>query len=553
MGRKRNKEEYLEKAEADIDNGWKRLPIFKAERSAALLSLVVATDDRIRMTVGLPVEAEFSKGTRWSIDALTIAIPWIFSVCPNGNQPLPRLVSEPEYKEGSDLAVYAEAYDAAVIAFTNLHQQRFQAFVANDNPRITFTHTSEGVALAEVDKRAYEFFENRTEVPESYLSEENLQPMLRLRDLIPAKAEREDGDRVRLRFDDELRSVLSQVANLQLDMHSSDIPDATEFSGVLYGDIRRVRAALAALGVAHEFLHLSPIVRDIEGGAVSSLTLRGEINEVNALVADIAQLSTQVVGQISPLLTFDGATPALGSLGQLLICPNEREVIMPRAYSKGGRWERNLLKWIARNPATKRQYDSFSAQKEAIALPALLAKLRDAGVIATDTVRISDGGKTITDVDILAFDPRDGCLLAIQHKWLIEPDTVNESKTCDAGLEKGIDQARIAKGYLGNQAYARQLIQEIPPAGYARLEGIVICKGMEPTGFVNETDVPVVTERWFKEHFKACAGLGTLYELAKGRPDRKQLAADWRNEWNSWYVEGYELRLPVTVRSATRD
>jgi hypothetical protein len=81
----------------------------------------------------------------------------------------------------------------------------------------------------------------------------------------------------------------------------------------------------------------------------------------------------------------------------------------------------------------------------------------------------------------------------------------------------------------------------------------VICKGMEPTGFVNETDVPVVTERWFKENFNACAALGGLYELAKGRPDRKQLATDWRNESNSWYVEGYELRLPVTVRSAKRD
>ena len=51
MARERNKGEYLATAEAAIDNGWKGLSIFRAERSAALLHLATATDDRIRMTV----------------------------------------------------------------------------------------------------------------------------------------------------------------------------------------------------------------------------------------------------------------------------------------------------------------------------------------------------------------------------------------------------------------------------------------------------------------------------------------------------------------------
>jgi len=550
MAKKRNKDEYLAKAEADIDNGWKALPIFEAQRSAALLRLVTATDDRIRMTVlkNMPVEAQFSMGTRWSIDALTTAMPWIFSTCPNNNEPLPELISEPEYKEGSNLAEYAEGYDAAVIAFTNLHQGRFQAFVANHEPRITFAHASEEVALAELEKRAYEVYENRTELPDSLQSDEKLKPLLLLREIVPTKAEKGTGDRVKLKFDDELKAAVRNVAAVELEVHRTEIPETTAFSGVAYASIRKVQAALAALGTAHEFLHLSSILRDINGGAVSSLTFRADTNELNALIAAVAELSVQETTQILPLLTFDGAMPALGSLGQLLISPNGHEVVMPRAYSKGGRWERNLLKWMARNPATKRQYDSFSAQKEGIALPSLLSLLQKAKVIARDSVPISDAGRAITDVDILAFDPRDGCLLVMQHKWLIEPDTVNESKACDAELEKGIEQARTSKTYLNNQDYARQLLQGIPAAGYARLEGIVICKGMEPTGFVRETDVPVVTERWFTETFTESRGLGNLYDLAKTRPDRKQLAADWRNEFNSWYIAGYELRLPVMAQ-----
>jgi hypothetical protein len=70
---------------------------------------------------------------------------------------------------------------------------------------------------------------------------------------------------------------------------------------------------------------------------------------------------------------------------------------------------------------------------------------------------------------------------------------------------------------------------------------------MEPTGFVNETDVPVVIEGWFKDNYSARASLDALYDLAKGRPDRKKLAAEWKNESNSWHIEGYELRLPVTT------
>lgn len=340
MAQKRNKDEYIAKAEADIDNGWKALPIFKTERSAALLRLVTATDDRIRMTVlkGMPVEAQFSMGTRWSIGALTTAIPWIFSTCPNNNEPLPELIAEPEYKEGADLAEYAEAYDAAVIAFTNLHQGRFKAFVANHEPRITFTRASEEVALAELEKRAYEVYENRTELPESLQSEEKLKPLLLLREIVPTKAEKGAGDRVRLKFDDELKAALRNVAAVELEVHRTEIPETIAFSGVSYASIRKVQAALAALGNAHEFLHLSSILRDINGGAVSFLTFRADTNELNALIAAVAELSVQETTQILPLLTFDGAMPALGSLGQLLISPKGHEVVpLSTTESEGDR------------------------------------------------------------------------------------------------------------------------------------------------------------------------------------------------------------------------
>ncbi len=546
---KRNMSGYLAKVEAEINTAWKKLPIFRGDRPSALLKVITACDDRIRILrmSGAPAAMQFSEALRFGQDALHYAIPWVFQSCLATKSPIPEVVTEANYKQGMELADYADGYDSAVIAFTNYHQGRFRAFVAKKDPRITFTYASAEVEEAERVKRAYEMYELETEHPDA-LSGEYVKVFESLRNATANRAIRDNRDRVRLKLDPELISLLRSVRDVEIALHPAEIEDAQSFSGVPYRSFRSYYGALASLCAAHEFLHLSPAVREIPGGALSSLCFRLKVDELNSYIADISQLKPDEVSLISKLFTFDGSIHNLHPICQPLILANQTEVLVPRAFSGGSRFERNFQKLLAKNPLTRREFDTFSSSKENIALPRLVTLLRQQGIAATDRVPISEGGRLVTDIDILAFDRRDGSLLVLQHKWLIEPDTVNESKACDEKLSKGVSQARTAISYLENTAFARQILPDIPPEGYSSLQGLVVSKGFEPTGFLPETDIPVVTEEWFKANVRTCSGLGALHGLARSRPDRRELAKKFMSSSAVARLAGYELRVPVIAQ-----
>jgi len=549
--KKRDPEKFIANAEATIDSAWRNLPIFQSERPVALLKLITATDDRMRITAlsGIPREAFFSVALRFSQDALMFGIPWIFSTCRATNTPIPEIVTEADVLEGIALAEYAEAYDSAVLAFTNYHQKRFEAFVAATDRRITFGYPSSEVEFSERERKAYEMHELESAGETSASAQGRVDAMRSLLNRVATKAVQGSGDRVELKIDTELVAALRAVMDGTLASHQAQIENSQILAGIEYGRIRRYHAALVALCHAHHFLHMSPAVGDIRGGAVSSLSFRMKVEELNAHIAEVGELAPSEVAAVSSLFTFDGSIPNMPSICQPLIRANDTEVLVPYAYTLGGRFERNFLKLLAKNPKTAKEYDKFSSLKENIALPKLVRLLRAVGVLAKDRVRITEGGRSITDIDIVAYDPRDKCLLAIQHKWLIEPDSVNESKACDMELEKAIEQARIAKAHLASRENARRVIPEIPETGEISVESMVVSKGSEETGFLSATEIPIVTEDWFISQIKSSSGLATLHSLGRRRPDRTELAGKWKSAKVSARLAGYEIRIPGFSRA----
>lgn len=548
---KRDVKDFVSRAESEIDSGWRELPIFQADRPSALLAVITATDDRARIGgfASQSFEEWFWWGVRFGQDVLHYAIPWIFEVCKCSNAPIPLSVDESQYKQGVDLSTYAGAYDAAVNGFTYYHQGSFTAFVAKRDPRITFAFSSDAAALAETEKRAYELYEDQDAL-ERLPIEELKRPYFNLRDLTVKKSTKDGTDRVKLEIDDEFMAALRWAKDASLIIHSAQLEESQTFQGIPYGSYRQYYAALSVLSASHFYLHASPIVKDIEGGAVSSLSLRMQIPELNRLIAEISEVKPEEVALMSSLFVYDGSIANLDPICQPLILANEKEMIIPHVFVQGGRFERNLFKLLAKHPATTKEYQMFSSSKENIALPGLLSLLGDKGIAARRNASVVKNGKLVTDVDLLAFDPRDGCLLVIQHKWLIEPDTVNETRECDRQLSDGMKQVQEVKSTLVDQTYARRLLQDIPTQGYAHLEGLVVSRGFEPTGFVAESEAPVVTEKWFRRNLEMCSGLKALHDLAKSRPDRKELARGWESTQKSVKLAGYELRLPVLTKRA---
>ncbi len=546
MGKsKRDPEEFIAKAEEEITAGWRRLSIFKSERPATLLKVITATDERLRIyTLGVGIfEAVYAGALRFGQDGLNYAIPWVFEGCGPSESAIPTHLTEADMKEGIELADYAEAYDSAVLGFTDYHRARYTAFVASRDPRITFKFASEEMACAALEKYAYEWQMRRTGRERDRTAEASTQRFSDLRDKIASKSIRE-GDRVKLDMDSELTSILRDLRDWGLAVHPADIPEGQLLAGVRYSSLRRYFAAIMALGQAHLLLHMSAAVSGIYGMAAPSLTLRMPTRELNGYIARISELDPVEVAQISAMCSFDGTIRNMPPICQPLIKANDTEVLIPHVFSLGSNLERNLLKMLARNPLTRPDYNKFSSSKESIALSKLLTLLRGHGIACRDRVAVTDHGRSITDIDVLAYDPRDRCLLVIQHKWLIEPDSVNESKDCDNELAKGIEKARVAKGYLTNIGWVRSLLPEVPPQGFSTLEALVLSKGFEPTAFVKEFEIPVVTEGWFTQQLKESSGLKAIYELARSRPDRKQLAQSWEPAPVSANLAGFEIKIP---------
>ena len=542
---KRNPDEFITSAEAAIDIAWQKLPIFGSERSSALLKLVAATDDRMRIALmsETNIEVLFSLALRFCQDALMFGIPWIFSKCPPSENPIPEVVTEGDQLEGIALSEYAEAYDSAVIAFTNYHLKRFQAFVAKRGHRITFAHTSAEVELAELERKAYEMYELGT-FGDSARSEGRVEALRSLGDVVSQSFKRDAGDRVELVMSKALLTALRKVRDGVLAGQFAQIDDKQVLAGMEYGKVRRFHAALGALSYAQMFLHTSIAVQDIVGGAVSSLSLRMELEQLESRIAEVAELEPQEVSVFAGLFTFDGTIQNMPSICQPLIRANSKEVLIPYVYVLGGRFERNFLKLLAKHPKTTKEYDKLSSQKENIALPRLVALLNSQGILTRTGVEVSVDGRTMTDIDIVAYDPRDRCLLGIQHKWLIEPDSVNESKASDAELARAVEQANLAKTHLGNREFARRVIPEIPAEGDITLGVLVVSKGSEETGFLQNMEVPIVTEEWFVRQFQTAKLLGAALNLARTRPDRKELASLWKPGKVSARLAGYELRIP---------
>jgi hypothetical protein len=397
--RKRDSVEYITSAEEQIDSGWRNLAIFKSPRPAALLKLTTATDHRIRLGLiaGASPEKLFSRGYRFAQDALDVAIPWIFKECPVVGEPIPLSLDEADYKQGAELAEYAEAYDAAVIAFTNYHLGRFQAFVARRDPRITFTYSSPEIERIEVAKRAYEMYELAAAISPRLVSAEALKPIQELKELVERTAIREDGDRIRLDIDAELLSGLRSVEQFERLLHPTDLDESFRFNGIPYGNYRRYLFALAAIGQAHLFSHLGAAARGVPGGAISSLTMRFRLTDLNQLVAQILGLPTQTVQSVSELLVYDGSLK-IPAICQPLMRANENEVIVPYAFVMGSRFERNLEKLLARHPSTGLEYSRLSSSKEGIAIPRLVALLQKKGFVVRDRVTISQSEQVVTEV-----------------------------------------------------------------------------------------------------------------------------------------------------------
>ena len=84
-----------------------------------------------------------------------------------------------------------------------------------------------------------------------------------------------------------------------------------------------------------------------------------------------------------------------------------------------------------------RQYGNIvKASKEPLALAELAARFPEPAYRTKPQVALPD-----TDADLVIYECASGWAIVLQHKWLIAPDTANESKSNDEELNNGVRQS----------------------------------------------------------------------------------------------------------------
>jgi hypothetical protein len=57
-------------------------------------------------------------------------------------------------------------------------------------------------------------------------------------------------------------------------------------------------------------------------------------------------------------------------------------------------------------------------------------------------------------------------------------------------------------------------------------------------------EIPIVTEEWFVRKLRSKTPMRELLNLARARPDRKELASKWKPGKVPAKLAGYQLRIP---------
>jgi hypothetical protein len=148
------------------------------------------------------------------------------------------------------------------------------------------------------------------------------------------------------------------------------------------------------------------------------------------------------------------------------------------------------------------------AHKEPIAIRSLTELFSGGRFRRRNNVKIPE----ITDIDFVVYEVVTGFLLLIQHKWLVPPETVDESSANDEHLAIGIRQAIDSRKYvIEHPEFLRQRLDLDDSAAISRIEATVVCRGFEHTGFFDDKGIPMIMEVAFRELVQNSENLPTLW------------------------------------------
>jgi hypothetical protein len=516
------------------------MPLLKRSRGQALLHYFLALE--VEAVLAGSGQTIFAVHRR-TVESSFRAVPAIYSHCSIRHEE-PLEVSDELFGEAREFLQFAWAYEQIEYSMRLVDKGQMHVFVARHEPRITFAYSSAEADARDTLLRSGEI-SRKLASPESSVQAAPVSSLKSVLERVGAELDRltvrTGPEEIKYTYDESLLTEMREWARHLLPGLDVEMPGHVSVGGSSFDEMRRLWAALLALSNTHQLAHILACRGNIRQCPVRSLVLAHSRSEWVNLLSRLSDLPAERAEAILEWYIFDAAvtrkTPPLQpffEIGRDLLA-----VSWPMLY--GSNFERNFLKLANLHSRLRPYLDDIGRAKEPWALRQLAALFPEPLYHSEPCVKIPG----LTDADLIVYERHTGFVLLIQHKWLIEPETDDESSSNDVQLADGARQAVKARNYFrADEAALRRCLRLSESAPISEIQATVVCRGLEATGFQEQTVVPVVSERVFRSLRANSANMMVLWQSMNARPDLSESSKDFPERKIELRLAGYRFVLP---------
>jgi hypothetical protein len=524
----------------ELNEQFEALALFSRDRNTALYHFCTALE-LIPTPFSDNPDLQMAKG-RHAVEASMRAIPVIFRICPVAPAASSSQVNSAALAEALELLDFASRCDPIMYCFELADRGQYEVRYDPLARRTVFSYTSLDESAADTLLRTHERDSKiieASEADQAIAGELTQQASAELNRTILFAS----SDAIDYPWTPTLLSVARKYAEVAARAMRWEFPPDLAIGNLTFGDVRRFWGALHAVAFIHSSAHMIAAQGQHKNIPRGSILLMKRRDEWNELLADIGGVGVGAVSELLWWYTFDLKVAEATAPIQPFFGVGPDYLAVPMSLVTTSSVERNLQKILSRHPNLRSFYPPVKGEKERIALTHLCGLFPEGEFAVKPTVII----KGITDADLVVYEKSSGFTLVIQHKWLIAPETVAESSANDDELRKGAIQAVQSRDVFRNDhAMVRRALSLPNDQLVDRVEAVVICRGAEPTGFLEKLAVPITLELAFEELWQqASKSLSKLWETLSTRPDHIEAASRYEDTAATITIGNLRFSVPA--------
>jgi hypothetical protein len=539
MGRKRSSSAVIAEAKTEIARHFDALRIFQRPQGLAIYHYIAVLE--VEALKAGPDSILCFGAHRSAVESAIHAVPGIMRRC--SQEPSAELrIDQALFAEAHELYRFCHKLEQVEYSLALAEKGQFQVHVSTQDPRITFAYASPESDSVDTLLRTHELADRMGLSSGRNDLAGQAAVVQSIRECLERSISILDLERIEYHYSPELTARVADLARHCTLPEVWELPPDLQVGAFSMADLRQFWAAVLAMTMTHDIAHQVASGGDYHKWPIGTIVHLRAKSEWERLLSSVSSLPAAIVSDLLSLHMFDLAlsdrTPAI----QPFLKVATGSFCAPSLFLIGNNFERNFVKLVQRHPRLRPFADSIKHTKEPLALsqlellfPAPTFKVRRQVVIPR-----------VTDADLVVYERTTGFVLVVQHKWLIGPDTINESSANDEELSRGVRQARDACAHWrAEPASLRNALELAESDPITALEGVVVSRGAEPTGFMGRTSPPIIGENAFRRLLENSGSLPSLWTALMARPDQAATATAFHDGRAILELAGYEFVIPA--------